>query len=248
MELDIRPGYKWPWQPPRPPKSRSIPCPANCASASSPLLPPRWSASPPWRPTSPAPVPASSTPCCPSGRRRTPRRPATTSTTSPSVRAAASPRSRPAPSTSALPTSRWTSRTWPSSGLGQFPIVIGGIVPALQRAGHRDRQAGAGRPDPGQHLPGQDHQVERSGHRQAEPGHEPAVDCASPSCIAPTVRAPPSTSPTTCPRSAPSGRARSVKARRSSGRPASAARATRACRPTSSRSRARSATSSTPTR
>ena len=44
-------------------------------------------------------------------------------------------------------------------GVVQFPTVMGGVLPILQRPGHRIRQTQAGRPHPGGHLPGQNHQV-----------------------------------------------------------------------------------------
>ena len=125
------------------------------------------------------------------------------------------------------------------SGLAQFPSVIGGVVPVFNVPGVAAGAHEAGRPDSwptsswARSRKWNDPRiVAMQRRRQACPTQR------SPSCTAPMVPAPPSTSSTTCPRSARHGRARSAKAPRSSGRWASAARATRAWPPTSSRSRA----------
>ena len=119
------------------------------------------------------------------------------------------------------------------------------------------------------HRPGREHRRPRAGQaqahrpaarrhlcRQVKKWNDPAIaklnpgvtlpDAASPSSIAPTARAPPSTSPIISARSARPGRAARAKARRSTGRPASAARAMRASPATSSRSPIRSAMSNMP--
>ena len=104
-----------------------------------------------------------------------------------------------------------------------------------QHQGHRPGPDEAERPGARRHLPRQDHQVERSGADRAESRASRCRMRPSPWCAAPTVRAPASSSPTTCRRSMPSGRARSAKVRRSSGRPAPAARATKVSRPSCTR-------------
>ena len=91
-----------------------------------------------------------------------------------------------------------------------------------------DARAEVHRRRPRRHLPRQDHEVERPGDREAEPGREAARRPTSRSCTAPTARARPTSWWTTSRRSRPSGRARSASRRRSTGRSASAARATRA--------------------
>ncbi len=60
------------------------------------------------------------------------------------------------------------------NGLMQFPTVMGGVVPVINVSGIAAGTAQAGRPNPGQHLPGQDHQVERPGDRRNERWREPA--------------------------------------------------------------------------
>ncbi len=54
-------------------------------------------------------------------------------------------------------------------GLMQFPTVIGGDRAGRQSRGREARRAQADRARPGGYLPGQDHQVERPGHRRAQP-------------------------------------------------------------------------------
>lgn len=114
-----------------------------------------------------------------------------------------------------------------ASGLAQFPSVIGGVVPVVNVAGIAP---GALKLD-GTVLANIFLGKIKTWNDPAIAALNPGVACRaprSPSCTVRMVRAPPSTSSTTCPRSARSGRARSVKAPRSSGRPASAARATKA--------------------
>ena len=88
-----------------------------------------------------------------------------------------------------------------------------GAHPDGARRGRRGVQRRAGRPEAHagrarRHLPRQDHALERS---QASPPPTPASEAArhrpSPSCTARTARAPPRSSPTTWPRSRPTGRA-----------------------------------------
>ncbi len=50
----------------------------------------------------------------------------------------------------------------------QFPVINGAVVPLLEPAGHQARRSDARRPDHRQDLPRRDHQVERSGDRQAQ--------------------------------------------------------------------------------
>ena len=133
-------------------------------------------------------------------------------------------------------------------GLMQFPTVIGGDVPVVNLEGVEPGATQADRPGARRHLSGQDHQVERPGDRQAEP--EPQAARLGNHRRAPFGRLGHDVhlGRTTCRRSARSGRRRSARARRSPGRRAWAARATRASPRTCSASRARSATSNTRTR
>ena len=128
-------------------------------------------------------------------------------------------------------------------------------IPTVLRRGHRllqrqRRREGpqARRRDGRRHLPRQDHEVERPGDRQGQPGRRTSRAPTSRSATAPTSRARPSTSPSSSPTTRPSGRTARASTRRSSGRPAPAPRATTASPPASSRPTARSATSSRPTR
>ena len=91
-------------------------------------------------------------------------------------------------------------------GLLQFPTVIGGVVPVVNLEGVKPGELKLDRHGAGRHLPGQDHQVERPGDRRAQPRRQAARTRRSRWCTAPTARAPPSSSPTTCRRSARSGR------------------------------------------
>ena len=61
------------------------------------------------------------------------------------------------------------------AGLVQFPTVVGGDVPVVNLDGVRRGRTGPRRADAGQHLPRQDHQVGRSGDRQAQPERQAAV-------------------------------------------------------------------------
>jgi hypothetical protein len=129
-----------------------------------------------------------------------------------------------------LPTSRWRRKNWRSRPR-QFPSAIGGVVPVVNLEGMQPGQLQAHRRAAGRHLPRQDHHWNDAAIAALNPGVALPADKIT-SCTAPTVRAPPSTSPTTCPRSARSGRPRSAKAPRSTGRQAWAARATKASPPT----------------
>ena len=90
----------------------------------------------------------------PNGPMPTRKRPASGSTISRSARAAASSRSRPRRSRSAPPTSRSAATISTDSGLVQFPMVMGGIVPVINRRRHQAWRARARRPDARQDLPG----------------------------------------------------------------------------------------------
>ncbi len=61
-----------------------------------------------------------------------------------------------------------------ASGLVQFPTVVGGDVPVVNLDGVKRGRTGPRRADAGRHLPRQDHQVERSGDRQAQPERQAA--------------------------------------------------------------------------
>ena len=131
-------------------------------------------------------------------------------------------------------------------GLIQFPTVIGGDVPVVNLEGIKSGELKLDGADAGQDLPRRDQDLERSGDREAQSEREAAVAGRSSSCIVRTVRAPPSSGPIICPRSAPTGSRRSAPTPRSNGRSASAPRATRASPTTSRTPRARSAMSNTP--
>ena len=59
-------------------------------------------------------------------------------------------------------------------GLQMFPTLAGAEVIDLQSGAGSDHDPGAGWPDAGRHLHGQDHQVERSGDQGAESRRQPA--------------------------------------------------------------------------
>ncbi len=129
----------------------------------------------------------------------------------------------------------------------QIPVFFGAITVSYNVSGAEVRPQ-ARRPDARRHLPGQDHDLERPGDRQAQPRPE-APDRqhhGRPPLrrVGHHRRASRRSSRTT----ARPGRARSAPTRPSSGRPAPAPRATTASPPRSSRPTARSATSSRPTR
>ncbi len=108
------------------------------------------------------------------------------------------------------------------------------IVPVVNLEGIKPGELKLDGPDARRHLSRQDHEVERPGDREAQSGREAAAIRRSPSCTAPTARARPSSSPTTFegePGVEGEGRRGT---RRSNGRPASAARATKASPPTCS--------------
>ena len=133
-------------------------------------------------------------------------------------------------------------------GLIQFPMVMGGIVPVINRRGH---QAGRTRPSTARRWPTSSSARSRPGTIPRSRSSIRAPSCRrsrSSSCTAPTAPERRTTSPTTCRKSARSGSRRSATTPRSSGRSASAPRATKASPTTSPRPRARSATSSMPTR
>ena len=91
-------------------------------------------------------------------------------------------------------------------------------------------------------LPGQDHEVERPGDQEAQPGHEPARARRSRSSTALTARARRTTSPTTSRRVSQTWKRRSAQAPRSTGRPATGGRTAPASPASSGRRPARSAT------
>ena len=85
------------------------------------------------------------------------------------------------------------------AGLAQFPMVMGGIVPVVNLDGIKPGELVHRRPDARQDLPGRDQELGRCGDQEAQPERQAAERRRSPSCIARTDRAPPSTSPTTSP-------------------------------------------------
>ena len=86
-----------------------------------------------------------------------------------------------------------------------FPTVLGGVVPTYNIPGVSRRPEVHSR-SAGRHLPGQDHQMERSGAARRT---TPASNCPTTTsswCTAPTAAAPPSSGPTISPKSARNGR------------------------------------------
>ena len=75
---------------------------------------------------------------------------------------------------------------------------------------HQVRRPQARRPDARQDFPRRDQDLERSGDPEAQPQRQAAGAGRSSSCIARTARAPPSSGPTICRRSAPIGSRRSA--------------------------------------
>ena len=63
-----------------------------------------------------------------------------------------------------------------SSGLAQFPMVMGGVVPVVNLDGRVRRPDEAYRRRAGRHLHGQDHHLERPGHQEPQPRPQPAGD------------------------------------------------------------------------
>ena len=91
------------------------------------------------------------------------------------------------------------------AGLIQFPSVIGGVVPVINVPGVASGAMKLDGADAGAHLP---RRRSRCGTTRPSPRSTAASSCRprrSPSCIAPTARAPPSTSSISCRRSAPPG-------------------------------------------
>src|SRR6185295_14869281 len=139
-----------------------------------------------------------------------------------------------------------TGKDLDESGLAQFPMVMGGIVPVLNVEGL---------------LPGDlvldGATLAKIFLGEVETGNDPAIQTLnagvkgrtelSPSCIAPMARAQPITSRTICPRSVPTGGPRSAPTPPSNGPAVSGPRGTRALPTTSHRPRVRSATLSMPT-
>ena len=120
------------------------------------------------------------------------------------------------------------ARNSPQAGLGQFPSAIGGVVPVVNVDGLQPGQLRLTGPLLADIFLG-----------KVTTWNDPAIAALNPGVGAARrqdQRRPPlrrfghhlQLRPTTCPRSARSGRARSAKAPRCSGRPASAARATKA--------------------
>ena len=96
------------------------------------------------------------------------------------------------------------------NGLVQFPMVMGGVVPVVNVEGIKPGELVLDGPTLAKIFLGEITRLGRRGDQEAQPEGQAAVDSRSPSCTAPTARAPPSTSPTICPRSAPTGRPRSA--------------------------------------
>jgi len=130
------------------------------------------------------------------------------------------------------------------AGLAQFPVIVGGIVPVVNLAGVKAgdiKLTGAVLADI--YLG-----KIKKWNDPGSPSSTPASSFPMPtsmSSTAPTAPAPRTISWTSSPRSAPTGNRRSASAPPSPGRPAWAAKATKASPPMYSGSRAPSATSST---
>ena len=131
----------------------------------------------------------------------------------------------------------------------QFTACKGCVADPVGALGDGDPVQPAGRqlhpaPDGGrslaEHLPRQDHDLERLGDQGDQPEMRPAGARRSRRSTAPTTPARRTTSPTTSRPSVPSGSRSSAVASTHSGRPASAARAARASPASSRRPRARS--------
>ena len=86
------------------------------------------------------------------------------------------------------------------SGLAQFPMVMGGIVPVVNLDGVKPGELVLDGPTLAKIFLGEIKKLGRSGDRQAQPQRQAARARRSSSCIARTDRARPTTSPTTCPR------------------------------------------------
>ena len=86
-------------------------------------------------------------------------------------------------------------------GLVQWPMVMGAIVPVVNLEGVKPGELVLVGRSACRHLSRQGHQVGRSGDREAQSEAEAARPTPSRWCVVPTVRAPPSTSPTISPRS-----------------------------------------------
>ena len=139
------------------------------------------------------------------------------------------------------------AETLEKDGLVQWPMVMGAIVPVVNLEGIKSGRAGAVGRSARRHLSRQDHQVGRCRDRKTQSEAEAAAAPPSPWFAAPTVRAPPSTSPTISRSRTPNGKPRSVPAPRSNGRLASAPRAMKALPAISARPRTRSVMSNMPT-
>ena len=108
-----------------------------------------------------------------------------------------------------------------------IPTVLGAVCADLQHP-RRQRRAQVHARRAGRHFPGQDQEVERSPPGQGQSRRQVSGRRTSSSSTAPTAAAPPTFGPTTSPRSARSGRTRSVKGTSVKWPAASAAKATRA--------------------
>ena len=113
-------------------------------------------------------------------------------------------------------------------GLMQFPTVMGGVVPVVNIKGVKPGQITLTGEILADIYLGKITKWNDAAIKKLNPSRQAARRRRSRSLTVPTARAPPSSSPTTSPRSARSGRTRSGWAPRSSGRPASAARAMKA--------------------
>ena len=96
------------------------------------------------------------------------------------------------------------------SGLAQFPTVMGGIVPVVNLDGIKPGELTLDGPTLAKIYLGKIKKLERSRDRQAQPRRQAAQAGRSCRSTVRTARARPSCSPTTWPRSAPSGRPRSA--------------------------------------
>ena len=98
-------------------------------------------------------------------------------------------------------------------GLMQFPTVIGGVVPVVNIKGVAPGQLKLTGQVLGDIYLGKITKWNDAAHQGAQPRRAAAGRRHRRRCAVPMARAPPSSSPTTCPRSAPSGRPRWARAR-----------------------------------
>ena len=98
---------------------------------------------------------------------------------------------------------RCRARSSTKSGLVQFPMVMGGIVPVVNLDGVKPGELTLDGPTLAKIFLGEIKKLGRPGDRQAQPQRQAARAGDRCRCTARTARARPTTSPTTWPRSSP---------------------------------------------